>query len=143
MRSRMGWGRAVALLAVIAAAACLTRAQTVSGSGLENRVQISARPGFGDGPNLDPMSEAKRMKALNADRHKQMVSDTEKLVKLARGLDAEIASNPTDALTPAEVQKLQAIEKLARNVKTKMAQSFGGGPEFKPPIIDTRGPGGQ
>jgi hypothetical protein len=46
-------------------------------------------------------------------------------------------------LTPEEVQKLQAIEKLAHNVKTKMAQSFGGGPELRPPVIDTRGPGAQ
>lgn len=142
MRSRMRWGRAVAALG-IAAAACLTWAQYVSGSGTENRVQLSPRPRFGDGPNVDPLSESKRVKALNADRHKSMVSDTEKLVKLARQLDAEIASNPTDGLTPEEVQKLQAIEKLARNVKTKMAQSFGGGPEFKAPIIDTRGPGVQ
>ncbi|WP_162601207.1 hypothetical protein [Occallatibacter savannae] len=142
MRSTMGWGRAVAA-GTIAAAACLAWGQFVSGSGTENRIQVSPRPGFGDGPNLDPLSESKRMKALNADRHKQMVSDTEKLVRLARQLDAEIASNPTDGLTAEEVQKLQAIEKLARNVKTKMAQSFGGGPEFKPPLIDTRGPGAQ
>jgi hypothetical protein len=83
------------------------------------------------------------MRALNADRYKSMVSDTEKLVKLARQLDAEIASNPTDGLTPEEFQKLVAIEKLAHNVKTKMAQSFGGGPEFRSPIIDTRMPGAK
>jgi hypothetical protein len=81
------------------------------------------------------------MKALNADRHKSMVSDTERLVKLARQLDAEIASNPTNELTPQELQKLGAIERLARNVKTKMAQSFAGGPEYQLPPIDIRGPG--
>ena len=82
------------------------------------------------------------MKALNTDRHRSMVSDTEKLVKLARQLDAEIASNPTDELTPRELQKVAAIEKLAHNVKTKMAQSFGGGPELKSPLIDIGGPNG-
>ena len=51
------------------------------------------------------LSESKRMKALNADRHKSMVSDTDKLVKLARQLDAEIASNPTDDLTPKNCTK--------------------------------------
>lgn len=139
MRSRMGWGNGVAALVLLATAACVLSGQYTPNP----RVQVPGQPGFGEGPNLDPQSEAKRMKALNADRHKSMVSDTEKLVKLARQLDAEIASNPTDGLTPEEVQKLQAIEKLARSVKTKMAQSFGGGPEFKPPIIDTRGPGAQ
>ena len=139
MRSRMGWGRSIAAFALLTAAACFLHGQYTPNP----RVQVPGQPGYGEGLNLDPMSEAKRMKALNADRHRSMVSDTEKLVKLARQLDAEIASNPTDALTPEEVQKLQTIEKLARNVKTKMAQSFGGGPEFKPPIIDTRGPGAR
>ena len=80
------------------------------------------------------------MRALNNDRHKAMVSDTEKLVMLARQLDAEIASNPTGELTPRELQKVLAIEKLAHNVKTKMAQSFAGGPGFKSPVIDIDGP---
>ena len=137
MRSRMGWGRRLAAMVLVAAAAWGVRGQYTPNP------RVPGHSGFGDGPNLDPLSEAKRTKALNAERHKAMISDTEKLVKLARQLDAEIASNPTDALTPEETQKLQMIEKLAHNVKTKMAQSFGGGPEFKAPIIDTRGPGVQ
>jgi ABC-type lipoprotein export system ATPase subunit len=80
------------------------------------------------------------MKALNTDRHKSMVSDAEKLVKLARQLDTEIASNPTNELTAGELQKVAAIEKLAHNVKFKMAQSFGGGPELRSPLIDVGGP---
>jgi hypothetical protein len=139
MRSRMRWGRVLAALGFLVATGWLVSAQFTPGS----RIPIPTQSGLGDRPNIDPLSETKRMKALNADRHKNMVSDTEKLVKLARQLDAEIASNPTDALTPEEVQKLAAIEKLAHNVKTKMAQSFGSGPEFRPPMIDTRGPGAQ
>jgi hypothetical protein len=139
MHSRIGRGRAAAVLVLLTVAANVVPAQYTPSP----RVQAPGHPGFGDGPNLDPLSESKRMKALNADRQKSMVSDTEKLVKLARQLDAEIASNPTDGLTPQEVQKLAAIEKLAHNVKTKMAQSFGGGPELKSPIIDTRGPSEQ
>ena len=75
------------------------------------------------------------MRAMNVDRHKSMVSDTDKLVKLARQLDAEVASNPTDALTPEQLRKVAEIEKLARNVKTKMAQSFEGGPRFIQPSV--------
>src|SRR4051794_34189525 len=114
MRSRIGWGRAVAGLGFLVATGWPAPAQFTPGS----RIPIPAPQGLGDGPNLDPLTEAKRMRALNADRHRSMVSDTEKLVKLARQLDAEIASNPTDGLTPEEAQKLQAIEKLAHNVKT-------------------------
>ena len=84
--------------------------------------------GTGGGTETDPVFAAKRIRALNADRHKSMVSDTEKLVKLARQLDAEIASNPSDDLTPEELHKVGEIEKLARNVKAKMAQSFDDGP---------------
>lgn len=137
MRSKLGWGRAVAGLGLLVAAGWLVSAQFTTGS------RQTSRPRFGEGPDLDSLSEAKRVKALNASRHKSVVSDTEKLVKLARQLDAEIASNPTDALTPEELHKLTDIEKLAHNVKTKMAQSFGGGPELRGPMIDTRGPGAQ
>jgi len=76
---------------------------------------------------------AKRAQALNADRQKSMVADTNKLVMLARQLDAEIASNPTDRLTSEELRKVGEIEKLARSVKAKMAQSFAGGPQFQQP----------
>lgn len=137
MGLRMGWGKAVWALGLLIAGAWLVSAQfSPSGTRIPN-----ARPSFGNDPDVDAVTEQKRMRALNADRHRSMISDTEKLVKLARQLDAEIASNPTDTLTPEEIQKLAAIEKLARNVKTKMAQSFGGGPEFKQPLIDMRGPG--
>jgi len=99
--------------------------------------QITRQGGSDDtyAANANATWDAKRMKALNADRHKSMVSDTEKLVKLARELDAEVASNPTEELTPQEMHQVATIEKLAHNVKTKMAQSFGGGPELKPPVF--------
>jgi hypothetical protein len=84
------------------------------------------------------------MRALNADRQKSMVSDADKLLKLARQLDTEIASNPTEDLTPEELRKVTEIEKLARSVKAKMAQSFGGGPQLQPtPIIPVGGPGSE
>jgi hypothetical protein len=93
------------------------------------------RSGLGDNPaDSDPAFVQRRIRALNADRQKSMVADTEKLVNLARQLDAEIASNPTGEPTADELQKIAAIEKLAKNVKTKMAQSFGEGPSLKSPI---------
>lgn len=97
--------------------------------------------GFETGPELDPVFAEKRLRALNADRQKSMVSDASKLLELARQLDAEIASNPGDELTPEEVRKISEIEKLARSVKTKMAQSFAGGPQLRPPVVPLGGPG--
>ena len=78
-----------------------------------------------------------------SNRHKSMVSDADKLLKLARQLDAEIASNPSDELTPQELHKVAEIEKLAHNVKAKMAQSFGGGPQLHPSPIPIGGSGQQ
>jgi hypothetical protein len=89
----------------------------------------------------NPNWNQERLRLLNAERHKSMVSDSDKLLKLARQLDAEIASNSTDELTPEELHKVGEIEKLARSVKAKMAQSFGGGPEVRPPSIPVGGPG--
>jgi hypothetical protein len=79
------------------------------------------------------MYEERRLNALNADRHKSMVSDTEKLLRLAKQLDAEIAENTADGLTSKELKEVAEIEKLARNVKEKMARSYGEGPIFKDP----------
>lgn len=87
--------------------------------------------GVGDS---DPMLAAKQMKALNTERQKAVVSDTDKLLKLATELNQEIGeSNPT-TLTPVELRKIAEIEKLARNVKQKMSISFTGGPSFDEPI---------
>jgi hypothetical protein len=81
----------------------------------------------------DPLYEERRMSALNADRHKSLVSDAEKLLQLAKRLDAEIAANTTDGLTSKEVKEVAEIEKLARSVKEKMARSYGGGPLYREP----------
>ena len=91
----------------------------------------------------DPSFAEKRLRALNADRQKSMVSDTDKLVKLARQLDAEIASNSSGEMTAEELHKIVEIEKLAHNVKAKMAQSFGSAPQFRPSPMPMNGPGQQ
>ena len=138
MRSTTGWSKAVKGIGVlIGVAGCLSWGQFNSSGQLGRQAD-----GYGGTPSeIDATLAAKRMRALNADRHKTLVSDTEKLVKLARQLDAEIASNPTGELTPEELHDVATIEKLAHDVKTKMAQSFGGGPEFKPPIVPIGEPG--
>lgn len=147
MKARTCW---IAGLAGLAATALtgdlLSRAQVVIQSGGSVSMQQGqsgsrGSSGFGIGSGMDSVFAAKRLRALNADRQKTMVSDADKLLKLARQLDTEIASNPTEALTPEELRKLAEIEKLARSVKEKMAQSFSGGPQIQPPIMPIGGPG--
>ena len=74
---------------------------------------------------------ARRMRAMNADRQKSMVSDTDRLLKLAKELNSEIENSNLTALTPVQLREISDIEKLARNVKQKMSISFTGGPSFE------------
>ena len=143
MKVRTRWIMGIAGFWVAALmAGPLSCAQFGQAGGIQGQTGSRSQNGFGAGPEVDPVFAAKRMKALNADRQKSMVSDADKLLKLARQLDTEIASNPTDDLTPEEMRKLAEIEKLARSVKTKMAQSFGGGPSIAPPpLAPLGGPG--
>lgn len=138
MKGRICWGIAFAGLAgLILAASLRAHAQYgQSGGGVLLRGQ---RQGSGLGTDL--LFEEKRLRAINAERQKAMVSDADKLLKLARQLDAEIASNPTGAMTEEEIHKAGEIEKLAKSVKEKMAQAFTGGPEFHPPVTPLGGPG--
>jgi hypothetical protein len=80
----------------------------------------------------DPLWEEKRLRLLNADRQKQLVSDTNKLLKLAHELDSEISSGTPDALTADQLRKLADIEKLAHSVKDKMRESVRGAPAYQP-----------
>jgi hypothetical protein len=117
---------------------------SASGNGpLIQNLPNSRQQGFGGNLESDPVFLEKRLRAMNIDRHKSLVSDTDKLVKLARQLDAEIASNPSDQLTSAQLHKVTEIEKLAHNVKTKMAQSFDGGPHFVQSPVPIGGPSRQ
>lgn len=109
------------------------------GSMAAQRQVLRQQDPLGTSPPADPTWNEKRMRALNEDRHKSVVSDAEKLLKLARQLDAEVASNPTDELTPEEMRKVAEIEKLAKSVKSKMALSFGGGPQFQGPAYTPDG----
>lgn len=63
----------------------------------------------------------RRLRALNTQRQKLIVADTDKLLELAKELNDEIAKSKTGAYTPAQLHKIAEIEKLARNVKTRMA----------------------
>jgi hypothetical protein len=102
---------------------------------MNSQSQQQARPvrnGPGDAPttgidSMIPMVNAtgtpdeKLMRMLNAARQHSLVSDTDKLLKLAHELDAEIAAGKSNSPTPSELRKFARIEKLARSVKTGMS----------------------
>lgn len=76
--------------------------------------------------------EAKRIAQLNAQRQKALVSDTEKLLRLAKELNEEIAQNNSQRLSSEQLRKVEEIGKLAHSVKDKMSFSVGGFPSFQP-----------
>jgi hypothetical protein len=95
--------------------------------------QPSRTPFDGFGSN-DPVLAARQMRALNTERQKSLVSDTEKLLKIAQELNSEIETSNQQELTQVELRKIADIERLARNVKQKMSISFVGGPLFDEPV---------
>jgi hypothetical protein len=112
-------------------------AQTPPGqpNGIMLQQPIGQHMGGMDGlPGDNPIQNGNLLRALNADRQKSLVSDTNKLLRLVNELNAEIARTNPNALTEAQLHKVAEIEKLARNVKDKMSTSVSGTPAFLPPL---------
>lgn len=85
--------------------------------------------------DYDPILAQRQRAALNAERQKEMVSDTNKLLKLARELNYEVTASGTSTLTPDDLHRLAEIEKLARSVKEKMAVEGQATPPMgRPPV---------
>jgi hypothetical protein len=74
----------------------------------------------------DPLWHERQLRMLNAERQKELVADTKKLLKMAQDLDAEIGSTNPDSLTPDQLRRIAEIEKLAHSVKEKMSTSVRG-----------------
>lgn len=90
----------------------------------------------GVGPG-DPAEQEERLRALNGERQKSLISDTNKLLKLATQFEMEIKGADSSSLTPPQMHQLAEIEKLARNVKEKMSYSVRA-PSFAPPVVPNR-----
>lgn len=88
-------------------------------------------------PNVqNSIDMEKRLRVLNAERQKSLVSDTNKLLKLAKELETETSADKSDVLTADQMRKVAEIEKLARSVKEKMSTSVRSVPPvFQPPTI--------
>lgn len=116
---------AIALTALLAGDPHSQAAAQVSPS--DPQVQNPASPlppPFGNEPDArDPMQRqrmAKMEKARQADRQKELVRDTEKLLTLAQELKAEVDKSNKDTLSIDVVKKAAEIEKLAKSVKDRM-----------------------
>jgi hypothetical protein len=105
-----------------------------SGRGGFGRTNMGTLPN--DNDDYDPMMAERRIRALNIERQKQMVSDAAKLLKLAQELNSEVAAANSGEFTPDQLRKIGEIEKLARNVRERMAAAVGEAPNvMSPPAL--------
>lgn len=84
--------------------------------------QMPSGPVTPEEPN-NPLEEKmlhQRMRALNDQRQKQLVEDTNKLLTLATQLKEEVDKSTKDTLSISVIKKADEIEKLAKSVKDKM-----------------------
>jgi hypothetical protein len=133
------------LLAVGFGLAGRSQTNNGSGSGSTNNSQGSMRQSvrapydmtaspFDD---TDSVMLEKHLTALNTERQKEMVSDTNKLLKLARELNEEVATSKATEFTPDQLRKIAEIEKLAKSVRERMTSAVG--PQQPTPYL--QGPG--
>ena len=105
----------------------------------DSKYTIQQAPFSADMSNVDPIQQERWLRMQNIERQKEMVTDTNKLLKLARELNAEISGSNPDSHTPAQLRKVGEIEKLAHSVKEKMSTSIQGTPVFlEPPLPQMR-----
>jgi hypothetical protein len=78
-----------------------------------------------DDPSLAGVGsiEEQQARMRNADRQKQLVDDTQRLLALANELKADVDKSTKDTLSLEVIRKADEIEKLAHNVKDKMKGS--------------------
>jgi hypothetical protein len=84
----------------------------------------------------DPVAQQRQLRQLIISLHKSMVSDTDKMQKLVTDLNAELSSTNPDSLTPDQLKKIAAIEKLARNIKEAMKTSVQGSSTLKDALTE-------
>jgi hypothetical protein len=81
---------------------------------------------WGTLPKRDLNQLEMRLHSFNAVRQQTLVSDTNKLLKLAHELDDEIGRTKPESLTQDQLRKIAKIEKLAHSVKENMARTIQG-----------------
>jgi hypothetical protein len=123
----------VVRLGILAGLAAISFAQTVGGEGqqsaqnpLHNSPEIVRAPDSNQVNDINKQQTDKQnFEAANAERKKQINSDSAKLLKLATELKAEVDKTDKDTLSVSVIRRADAIEKLAHDLKEKMKLTVG------------------
>lgn len=76
--------------------------------------------------------QARQVKLLNDQRQKVIVADSERILQLARELDADATSEIPTFSVAERMHKAEEIEKLAKTVREKMTNAVGVPPPPNP-----------
>jgi len=124
---------ALCLVALLLFAGPVHNGQNIPHSSYPQPIGQPIGGGISDIPSGDSEQNEEQLRIMNKERHKSMVSDTNKLLRLAGELDSELKGSISDELTTGQLRKLAEIEKLAKEVKEKMSYSVRTGPVFHQP----------
>jgi hypothetical protein len=69
---------------------------------------------------VDDSAEVRQANLLRVQRQKQLISDSDKLLKLATDLKQQIDNTPAETLPADSVKKAAEIEKLAHSLRQKL-----------------------
>jgi len=69
---------------------------------------------------VDDSAELRQAKLLRVQRQKQLISDSDKLLKLATDLKQQIDNTPAETLPADSVKKAAEIEKLAHSLRQRL-----------------------
>jgi hypothetical protein len=83
---------------------------------------------------IETAMQAKRITQLNQIRQKSIVSDAEKLVRLAQELNDDANADGANLSQAERMRKASEIEKLAKSVKEKMTYAIGEPTEISLPF---------
>ncbi len=65
-------------------------------------------------------SDEARIEAANAERKKQICADSDRLLKMAADLKDELDKTSKDTVSVDTIHKIDAIQKLAKDMKDKL-----------------------
>lgn len=131
MKTSLAWGAFLAVLLALACPAARSQWQPYPTDSANRPASIPEDPGAMG--NYDPVAVARQQAALNAVRQKQLVSNTNKLLKLAQELNDDVTTAGTKTFTPQQLHRLSEIEKLAHNIRYQIVDIPGQpSPSFSP-----------
>ena len=71
-------------------------------------------------PDIRARMDAERARMANDDRHKRLAQDADKLVALSNELKMDVSKTGKDELSMEVIRKAAEIEKLARDMQSRM-----------------------